>query len=555
MEDNKGKLKLIHIILLGCIFLIGTVCGVIYVNVIGQIDASANIANQDEIIKISNTNIKEENKEYFSKDVEVPKTSKVTKRENCKTELTLKDSKIDNDKLILNFEANTKNNPIKNINNVNIGGIAKLEIGNEIYCLDNIDTNILKMIEIGENLYEIYAVYDLEGLEYDKNIKFIANICISEFDDYFADIDIKYWDIGDWDIELALSKEMKTEYNEKYTIENLIVETDEGKRYGDESFEIFKASVLEENVIINVLLTGYSTEPGILYKIEILDDQNNSLMLDGKDLLIGGIRQDILLKKFDLDSKIKVKFEVSGYGTNEIFGQGERVLKISDYVNNFNNTNPIIEKAYNKDLELSYDSTKFKLETTNAYVEVEYENLQYPINVRVVDDYVYSRDITINKYENKFNESLNEIFENRQKLQEMSIFGEKTEEYTIGVDVGPYDEWGSPADVKFYKFTDAEVMDMYNGKTVTKEGVEFDKEKFSEHSKDGYGGFDFEYKNFGEVTINGMDAITFVTDTNGYADRSYIVIVDNYIYEIQVPTDLKLEDSYYDVVNSITFKR
>ena len=37
--------------------------------------------------------------------------------------------------------------------------------------MKKINENTLKMIEIGENLYEIYAVYDLEGLEYDKNIK------------------------------------------------------------------------------------------------------------------------------------------------------------------------------------------------------------------------------------------------------------------------------------------------------------------------------------------------------------------------------------------------
>ena len=46
---------------------------------------------------------------------------------------------------------------------------------------------------------------------------------------------------------------MKTEYNEKYVIENLIIETDEGKRYIDEAFEVSKASVLEENVIIKGL--------------------------------------------------------------------------------------------------------------------------------------------------------------------------------------------------------------------------------------------------------------------------------------------------------------
>ena len=145
------------------------------------------------------------------------------------------------------------------------------------------------MIEIGENLYEIYAVYDLEGLEYDKNIKFMAYISISEFEDYFSDVDTIIWGIGAWDIELALSEEMKTEYNEKYVIENLIIETDEGKRYIDEAFEVSKASVLEENVIIKGLLTGYSTEPGILYTIELFDDKNNSLMLDGKELENGSL--------------------------------------------------------------------------------------------------------------------------------------------------------------------------------------------------------------------------------------------------------------------------
>lgn len=557
MEENKKGLKMIHIILIGCIFLIGIVAGVMIANNTDQTGASGNEEFQNgvqsENIEAVNIDVRAENKEYFNKEIEVPKENKVIERENCKNELILKDSKIDNEKLILKFELNTKNNPIKNFDNIIISNYAKLEIGNEIYYLNDAYENVCKLIKTKENLYEMYVFYDVEGLKFDKKIKFSGTISINELEEYFSDVDTKLLDIGAWDLELAINEEMKTDSSEKYAIKDLIIKTEETEDYGGRRYEVLEARILENNMLLNGVLLDYTTEPGILYTLEIFDKDGNSLMLDGKEQAIGGVRQDILLKKFDFSEEVKIKFEEFFYGTNEILSESETTLKFADYIKNYEKANAKIEKAYNEDLSLSYDSTKFELDTDNAFTEVDPDDLKYPINAEYISYYEYSGDIYIYKYENIFNESLDEIFKNRQKLAELGIYSARKEEYTLGVDVGPYDEWGSPADVKIYKFTDAEIMDIYNGKTVTKDDMEFDKETYIEHSKDNYG-YEMQYKNFGEVTIDGKDAITYVIDKSGAAERRYIFMVNDCIYEIKIPIDLKLENDYYEFIENITFK-
>ncbi|MBQ7409887.1 MAG: hypothetical protein IJW20_00700 [Clostridia bacterium] len=548
MEKNKKSLKLIHIILIGCIFILGIVAGVVFSNIKNE----NNLTGASLDGKTSNYAVKAINEEYFSKENEVPEESKITKVGNCKNELEIKSVKIDNENLIVKLELNTKNNPIKNVDNLSIFNKAKLEIGNDIYALNNNYYKPFKVIEVEDNLYEIYSLYDVTGLEYDKNIKFTANIIIEEFDDFFIDVDDEPKSIGDWKLEFAINEEMKTDFNEKYEFENLLIKSDEDKDYGGEVWEILDAKILEENVIINGLLTNYTTEPGILYSVEIFDENNNSLMLNGKEILIGGVRQDLLLKKFDLESEIKIKFDVAVYGEEEKLGQGEETLKISDYRKEVQDVEENIVKVYGDGLSVSFDSTNWEIQANNIYDVIDLNNLQYPINISFKGNYEYSEDFVINKTENIFNESLEEIFENRKKLLELGMGVPRAETYIIGVDVGPYDEWGNPADRKFYEFTDAEVMEIYNGATVTKDDIDFDKETFVKHAKETYD-LSTEYKNFGNVVVDGRDAITFVNDSNTIT-RSYIVIVDEYIYEIKVPFDLKLEDEYYEIMDSIKFE-
>lgn len=557
MNENKGNLKMIHIILMGCFLILGLVCGVIYANKIIQYNQVENEELLSEEIQnggvTASQNIRAENKDYFSKEIEVPEKNKVIKKENCKNELGLKEAKIDNEKLILKFELDTKNNPIKNFDNITITNCAKLEIGNEIYYLNDAYENVCKLINKKENVYELYVFYDVEGLDYDKKIKFSGTIDINEWENYFSDVDTKVFEIGTWDLELALDENMKTNSTEKYAIKDLIIKTEENEDYGGRRYEFLQIRILEDNILMSGVLLDYTTEPGILYTLEFFDKDGNSLMLDGKELLIGGVRQDILLKKFDLNEEVIIKFEESVYGTNEIISKSETTLNFADYIKNDKEIQKNMQTAYNEDLSLSYDSTKFELDSDNAFIEVGYENLKYPINAEYISYYEYSGDIYIYKYENIFNESLDEMFENRQKLAELGIYSERTEEYILGVDIGPYDEWGSPADVKFYEFTDAEIMDIYNGKTITKDDMKFDKSTYIKHSEGAYG-YEMEYKNFGEVTIDGKDAITYVIDKNGFAERRYIFMVNDCIYEIKIPIDLKLENDYYEFIENITFK-
>ena len=553
MEKKKKTIKLIHIILIGCIFMIGIVSGIVYTYITSESDNAIKDVIQNISGNTKTNDIKLANNKYFNQEVEVQKEPKITTNNDCQNSLGIKDIKIDNDNLILKLELNTTNNPIKQIDNVNIINNAKLEVGNEIYHLNQTYLNFTKMIEVNKNLYEVYLFYDLEGLKYNKKIKFISNIVIEEFEEYYADVDVKVFEIGNWNVEFEVNRNMKTDYNEKYEIENLILEIEKNEEFSEETFEVLKVIELEDNLLINGLLLGYTTEPGIRYSVEFFDQNDNSLMLNGKELLIGGIRQDILVKKFDLDSKIKVQFKKFIYHNNELLGETRKIFKLSDYIKNVEEKVEIIKNAYNEDLSFDYDSEKWEIRSDNVFDVIDLANLKYPINITRDSINEYSRDISIMKYENIFDETLEEIFENRQKLLELGISRPRGEKYSLGVNVGPFDEYGNPADVKFYEFTDAEIMDIYNGKKVVKEDMEFDKDSFTKHMKDGYN-FKVEYKNYGKVNFNGKEAITFVNETESTSDRSYIVIVNDYIYEIHVPSDLCLENAYYKIVDSIVFK-
>lgn len=557
MEEDKGKIKLIHIILFGVIVMLGIVFSVVFLNSSKNEYAVSIVEKDNSHIEEKNPNIEkenaksieEENKEYFKKEVEIIEEPIITNTGKSKNELTFKEAKIENNKLLIKLELATKSTPIKDLNNLFKVGLARLEIGPDIYSLNENYDEIFEISKLNDNLYEVYLIYDVRGLNVDRNINFIADIEIEEYEGIYFDNNSR--EIGKWNLKFSVLDDMIKDFDEKYRTENLIIKAGE-TAYSDEYCEVFGIRVLEENIILNCLLSNYSTEPGIAYRIEFFDSDNNSLMVGEEVQVIGGAHQDILLKKFDLNSEINVEMNVY-FEKDEKLGYTSTKLILSDYIKEINdNLDEKIEIGHSNGVEFSFDSNKLEVQKNNAFDVINLKYLEYPIGLNRIGEkdgfYVWAHGFYINKYKNKFNQDLEELYDTREMLLELGLNETRREEYTIYEDIGPYDEWGIATDTKEYIFTHEEIMNIYNGGKVEKNGKEFDKEKFKEISKP-YG----EYKNFANVTIKGKEAITYIY-YNGEAIRKYLIIIDDCIYEITVPLNLVAKEDFDNVLNSINFK-
>lgn len=557
MEEDKGKIKLIHIILFGVIAMLGIVFSVVFLNSSKNEYAVSIVEKDNSHIEEKNPNIEkenaksieEENKEYFQKEVEIIEEPIITNTGKSKNELTFKEAKIENNKLLIKLELATKSTPIKDLNNLFKVGLARLEIGPDIYSLNENYDEIFEISKLNDNLYEVYLIYDVRGLNVDRNINFIADIEIEEYEGSYFDNNSR--EIGKWNLKFSVLDDMIKDFDEKYRTENLIIKAGE-TAYSDEYCEVFGIRVLEENIILNCLLSNYSTEPGIAYRLEFFDSDNNSLMVGEEVQVIGGAHQDILLKKFDLNSEINVEMNVY-LEKDEKLGYTSTKLILSDYIKEIkDNLDEKIEIGHSNGIEFSFDSNKLEVQKNNAFDVINLKYLEYPIGLNRIGEkdgfYVWAHGFYINKYKNKFNEDLEELYDTREMLLELGLNETRREEYTIYEDIGPYDEWGIATDTKEYIFTHEEIMNIYNGGKIEKNGKEFDKEKFKEISKP-YG----EYKNFANVTIKGKEAITYIY-YNGEAIRKYLIIIDDCIYEITVPLNLVAKEDFDNVLNSINFK-
>lgn len=557
MEEDKGKIKLIHIILFGVIVMLGIVFSVVFLNSSKNEYAVSIVEKDNSHIEEKNPNIEkenaksieEENKEYFQKEVEIIEEPIITNTGKSKNELTFKEAKIENNKLLIKLELATKSTPIKDLNNLFKVGLARLEIGPDIYSLNENYDEIFEISKLNDNLYEVYLIYDVRGLNVDRNINFIADIEIEEYEGIYFDNNSR--EIGKWNLKFSVLDDMIKDFDEKYRTENLIIKAGE-TAYSDEYCEVFGIRILEENIILNCLLSNYSTEPGIAYRLEFFDSDNNSLMVGEEVQVIGGAHQDILLKKFDLNSEINVEMNVY-LEKDEKLGYTSTKLILSDYIKEINdNLDEKIEIGHSNGVEFSFDSNKLEVQKNNAFDVTNLKYLEYPIGLNRIGEkdgfYVWAHGFYINKYKNKFNQDLEELYDTREMLLELGLNETRREEYTIYEDIGPYDEWGIATDTKEYIFTHEEIMNIYNGGKIEKNGKEFDKEKFKEISKP-YG----EYKNFANVTIKGKEAITYIY-YNGEAIRKYLIIIDDCIYEITVPLNLVAKEDFDNVLNSINFK-
>jgi len=552
MESQKKKsLSLIVIIFIGLI-LISIILFIVNSAVIKEINAdNENIAKQEMKENLNELNNKDK---YFLEEIDVPKEPTIVNlREDSKNELLFKDAKIDNEKLFIKLELKTLGNKIINPDKIwtYIDG-ANIEIGNEIYRLDY-DTNIFEITKIEENLYEIYLVYDARGIDYNRNVKFSLDLYIDE-DISKNDEDYKINLIGEWKIEFAIVEEMKTNSNEKYALKDLNLVFNSEKGYEELNFKpelkISSVRMLNDYIVLGTILNNYTTEDGCIYQLKVVDEENNSLLINEKINLIGGTGENILLKKFDLDSNIKMQLIKANKYSNKSENLGENSVKIVDYKTEIIQEESNNEKHASEYVEFVMNTNQWYVSKNNAFDEIDINNLKHPIhlmkknNTENVFDVTNNRNIAIRKLLNEKNESIEKIFETRKKLLELGFLNER-EEYAIDIKINENSEY------KTYLFSHEELMRISDGETIIKDEEEFTKDKIQKYN-------DVEsmkcyYQNPRKIMLNGREAFTYIHDA-GEIFRVYLLKVNDITYEIDVPQNLALKNEINKIVDSIVFK-
>ena len=250
MEEDKGKIKLIHIILFGVIAMLGIVFSVVFLNSSKNEYAVSIVEKDNSHIEEKNPNIEkenaksieEENKEYFQKEVEIIEEPIITNTGKSKNELTFKEAKIENNKLLIKLELATKSTPIKDLNRLFKVGLARLEIGQDIYSLNENYDEIFEISKLNDNLYEVYLIYDVRGLNVDRNINFIAEKNMLDMIDENGTINkLKYKDLDITFLTIHASKGLG--------YDNVIILNLNKSEYGFPSFK--KTDKIKKKLINN----------------------------------------------------------------------------------------------------------------------------------------------------------------------------------------------------------------------------------------------------------------------------------------------------------------
>ena len=116
--------------------------------------------------------------------------------------------------------------------------------------------------------------------------------------------------IDDYETELI------QEFSEIYYVKNKTVKYKSIKEDGVycPTADILKVKNINGKTIISILLKNYSTEPGIVHKVEVLNEDGKIISGKEKQDIIGGYLSDIYVDKLDINAKITINlFEYYSY--------------------------------------------------------------------------------------------------------------------------------------------------------------------------------------------------------------------------------------------------
>lgn len=470
----------------------------------------------------------------------------VTKVNNA-ISLTLTDFGIDKDTLIVGY--NLKLDKDEEFVE-SLFDNTKILSNSKYYSLN--DNNSKELFDkVSATEYVFYKFYNIDASKLDSKINFISNITLyKQLDEGTEDV------LGKFDFNVELEKDKINLSYEEYTVNDkktVFTAVDKSRIFTDEPTQ---EELIEENVTyyslppeVEVLevkksnlatklvlyLDNYTTEPSIRYYVEILDEAGNMLLENNTQTLFGGAPSDIIFKKIDLDSKIKINiYEVDIDQGSKVLSKGSIQLDLkNDLEKKKDNTVAKDHKVW-KDLEFDYNADSKIYETVYDYA-LDSQKAYY-VSISLPNAIGSKKEVTgyieINSYQNIFNETIDDLFNNMKKLSILH-FNPCHEKYTLYLDGGKNEVTLSRSDV----------LNIIDGKNVVIDGKEIKKEDLSTE--------EIEYTDIQKTTIDNREAITWLESYGESSTRKYIFLNNDDVYEISCPTSFETEQTVNDFIDSI----
>ena len=477
--------------------------------------------------------------------------------------LTLEDYGLDKENLIICFDLKSKNDlniDYPFIEEPDIYFYENINIMDNNYQYAVLGDDIRRIVEkVNNREYKIIEICKIDGNKITENSKLDVNFTLERmFSGYNG---LEYEKLGDWNFNLLIDNEKLNFEYEEYNIINKettikdISKNSVGKGVDLDGNYFYNEAILSALKIKNsniltkltvVLSGGYHTNTQ--YTIEILDENNNIILNRDMQYLVGGIN-DIVFKKIDMNSKIKINVYEEGYD----FNYDEDMEKYG-YIPQYEQSDIAIgsleidlstdleqpkKVEYNKltrqfgDIELSYNE--------NAEIdEWDYgNNLTFTFNENI-GDYIVSRyDIGVSYFENNLEfKDLNKLVETLRNLDYLG--GYSLDNY---YNISLLDENYNFYDVEF---SFEQLMEVANNGKVDIDGNVYTLKDFSNINE-------VEYTDIKEVDLDSgnIKAITFIENFYLEHFRNYVFILNGNIYRIRYKNDFSNIDMADEFVNNI----
>lgn len=436
--------------------------------------------------------------------------------------LVLKDYGIDEDTLIIGYDLELP----RNIENkMHFIDNSKLKNGEKTWEIDT-NSSIESFTKISDTEYKIYKFYKIDASKLGKNVEFDTDLIL------YHDLDeLHSENLAKWSFKTNLENEKINLKSEKYTVNNK--ET--------ESVSILEVSKSSMSTKITILKKLYSTEPGMKYYVEILDDNGNVILENNIEAVIGGVPTDVIFQKIDFNKKLAINIYRTYYG--EIEDKETIALDLEkDLVKKSEITDVSKVSQKFRDIEFEYpEESEIDKKEELAYNEyTEEEALYYffiGLKKNVGNESIIDNLISIHSYKNLYNENLETVVENINKLEYIGRKGIKKE----------YKFWSiMENDLEEDLILSYEqVLDLADGKEVNVNGTIVNAQMLGDSLHD------IKVEDKKQVKIDSKNAITWLETYAEECRRKYVFIVDGYIYEISCPTDFENQDTVEEFIDSI----
>lgn len=418
---------------------------------------------------------------------------------------------------------------------------TKIIDGENVYGLNkSISSSFYKISDLE---YEIFKLYEIDINKLTENATLKTDIIL------YKDLDGPIEDVlGKWNFEFKLDKSKVDSNYEEYLIENknTILEkliTDEDTANIDEKVSLIGLKQSNLATKLTFEIEGYFTD--VEYFIEIVDENENKILEDNIQKIYGGYPSDIIIGKIDLNSKIRINIYEKGYtqtsNDKKILSKGSIEVDLSKDLKEKEKRNIEYATKVWKDLTLKYDN----IATVNEYDYVSITGLKnYSLSFEffdmIGDVKTKPEHVSIVCMNNLYDKELKETAEDIRKLQYAgyNIFDTEYTEYLDDVDGSSRDEVILTHEELIRLVDEKEII--VNGITLNENNIHFQ---------------DIEYADVKETKIDNINAITWKEYYGESTTNKYVMIIDENVYTISIPSSLEYKDIFEQFLNDIKVNR